>query len=74
MNTLNEFILLSHKPVNALLQGLYIGGSLDASRGGFSGTINSGLLVQVLAIITVYIIDFMTCYSYLWSFSDGCFL
>lgn len=61
METLTDqalgFNLLSHEPVNVSLQGLYIGGSLDTTRVGFSGTINSGLLVQVLAITIIYLFD-----------------
>lgn len=33
------------------LQGLYIGGGLDAGHLGFSGAVNSGLLVNILGII-----------------------
>lgn len=35
------------------LQGLYIGGGLDAGHLGFSAPVNSGLLMKILATIIV---------------------
>ena len=45
--------LLSYEPVNALLQGLYIGGSLDTARVGFSGTINSGWAITIIYLFII---------------------